>query len=91
MAIKPITGVCVVIGWIGTPEPLLMTRTQMLKRQLVLDLSVALGKSPSFSWPVGCDQIFLRVSKAAQLHGRTWLIAISGLGVAGGYGWWYGM
>lgn len=63
---------------------------QMLRRTIVLDLSVAMG---AFI-PAMPTQAFLAFSSAnrslRRLPRETLLTAFTGLGVTAGYGWWYG-
>jgi hypothetical protein len=62
---------------------------QMLRRTIVLDLSVAMGASPE-KHPA---QAFWSISSSSvACAGSVWTFANrkTGLGVTSGYGWWYG-
>ena len=91
MPVKPITGVRQLPppSWMRAPAPrnpwetygkLMESDVQMLRRGLVLDLSVAFGE-------------FLGIKKSIGSWWRelTFLFARLGLGTSAGYLWWYGM
>ena len=71
--------------------PGLMAELQMLKRQIVLDLSVALG---AYFPPFRPENRAFELAKILWAIGdgaTAWLTVTSGLGTAAGYGFWYGM
>jgi len=62
MAIKPITGVCCIANWLYASRIRTDLMRQMLRRGLVLDLSVALGMSfiaQAVQWAQGTSVLAL--------------------------------
>jgi len=62
MAIKPITGVCCITNWLHASRIRTDFMRQMLRRGLVLDLSVALGMSfiaQAVQWAQGTSVLAL--------------------------------